>query len=102
MAVSTNKRLEWDVKDPDEVIDMDLKWTKSLTDAVGVADSITTSTWTVVVGTVDIDDDEFTPVITKVWLSGGTLGENCELLNRITTALGRTLDQTVYLKIRKR
>ena len=37
---------------------------------------------------------------TLIWLSGGTEGESYDLLNRITTAAGRTRDQTCVLKIK--
>lgn len=87
----------WPNKDPDEVTDFDINWTKRLD-----GDTIVSSAWTVVNGTVVINSDSESATLTKVWLSGGTLGETCELRNRITTAGGRTYDQTVLLKIRKR
>lgn len=96
-------RLEWDFKDPDEVLDFDIDWESALTDEEGNVDVINASDWSLTVaGGLTIDSEQFTNQATKIWLSDGTLGANCELLNRITTTGGRTLDQTVFLKIRKR
>jgi len=83
-----------DPKDPDEVLDYVVDWTKPL-----AGDVISTSTWTVPTGVskgVDMFDDS----TTTIWLSGGSAGENYALINRITTAAGRTREQTCTLKCR--
>ena len=91
-------RISWDFKDPDEELDYDINWS----DRLPSGDTIVSSDWTIVAGNVTNFNEAFTTSVTKIWLSGGTLGETCELLNRVETAGGRTMDQTVYLKIKKR
>lgn len=91
--------MKWPNKDPNEVLDYDLDWTYRL-DGDTIAGS--SSTFTVVTGTVVIDSQHNTTAVAKVWLSGGTDGETCEILNRVVTDGGRTMDQTVELKIKSR
>ncbi len=83
-------------KDPNEVVDYDITWADQMTD---LDDTIATSTWTVPAG-ITKDTSSNTTTRTKVWLSGGTTGETYTLLNRITTTGGRTLDQSVKLKMK--
>lgn len=82
-------------KDPDELLDYDLDWSGRLDDG----DSITDSEWTVPDG-LTAGPTSMSQTATKIWLSGGTLGENYTLLNRITTAEGRILDQSAKLRVR--
>lgn len=87
-------------KDPDEVKDYVLDWS----DRLDTGDTISTSAWSVVTTGVDlitIDSDDNDDTTTTVWLSAGTLDVQYELLNRVVTTGGRTLDQTVYIKVRK-
>lgn len=88
--------LAWPFKDPDEILDYSIDWTARIDDG----DSINTSTWILDIGDVVIDSDFVTGLVTTVWLSGGTIGVLSELTNRITTVEGRTMDQTVKLKIK--
>lgn len=81
-------------KDPDEVLDYVVNWQTPL-----AGDMITTSTWTLPTG-IAAGANTHTDTTTTIWLSGGTDGENYDLLNRITTAGGRTRDQTCTLKVR--
>ncbi len=83
-------------KDPQDVLDYEIKWDKFLDDT----DTISGSVFTIVSGTCVIDSDSFTDTTTTVWLSGGEDGETCEVLNHITTASGREKDQTGILKIK--
>ena len=87
--------LIWPSKDPDEVLDYEVDWTKRLD-----GDTISTSAFTVPTGTVVVDSSSTTTTVAKVWLSGGTLDETCEVLNRVVTAGGRTFDQTMKLRIK--
>lgn len=82
------------IKDPDEVLDYVRDWSAILGD-----DTIATSTWVVPSG-ITKNSDTNTTTTTTVWLSGGTLGEDYALVNRITTAGGRTLDKTLTFMIR--
>lgn len=83
-------------KDPDEVVDYDLSWADQMTED---ADTIATSTWTVPTGIIK-DSQNNTTTRTKIWVSGGTAGESYICLNRVVTAGGRTLDQSVKLKVK--
>lgn len=83
-------------KDPDEVVDYDLSWADLMTDDT---DTIASSTWTVPAG-ITKDSSSNTTTVTKVWLSGGTANVTYTLLNRVVTAGGRTLDQSVKLKMK--
>lgn len=88
--------LTWPFKDPDEVLDYNIDWSGRL----GI-DTILTSTWFPPVGITD-EEEESTTTLTTIWLSGGTVGTTYAFLNRITTAGGRTMDQTVNLKIKEK
>jgi hypothetical protein len=81
-------------KDPDEVLDYQIDWSAPL-----AGDVITTSTWTVPTGLVG-GIEQNTNTTTTIWLSGGTLDQDYQVHNRITTAAGRTRDQTCILKVR--
>jgi hypothetical protein len=88
--------LTWPFKDPDEVLDYKIDWAPRLAE-----DTITTSTWTVPDGiTKDRDDKDETS--TTIWLSSGVLNASYEILNRIVTVGGRTMDQTVKIKIKSK
>lgn len=91
--------LKWDDKDPDDVDAFQIEWTDRLT-----TETIVTSTWTIdpATGTTPLTEDSSSNTTTRttIWLSGGDDGEDYELTNRITTTGGRTLDQTVKLKVR--
>jgi len=94
--------LTWPPKDPDEVLDYQINWagTPEVPGPLfASADIIATSTWIVPVG-ITKDSDSDTDTTTTIWLSGGTLGATYEFLNRITTTGGRTMDQSVRLRIR--
>lgn len=89
--------LTWEEpKDPDEVLDYQIDWSGRLDEA----DTIATSTWTVPDGLTEGAPDSFDDTTTTVWLTGGTLGTTYDLLNRVTTAGGRTMDQTMKLKVK--
>lgn len=83
-------------KDPDDVLDYSIDWTARLDDA----DSIQSSDWSVVDGDVVIDSQSTSGAKTLVWLSGGTDATTGILLNRVVTIGGRTMDQTVSIKIK--
>lgn len=90
--------LTWPPKDPNEVLDYDIDWTDRLEDG----ETISSSTFTVSSGDVEIDSDTDAAGVTTVWLSGGTDNTTCVILNRITTSEGRTYDQSVKLRIRSK
>lgn len=82
------------VKDPDEVLDYVRDWT-----AVLDGDTIATSTWTPDDG-ITVDSNSHDTTTATAWISGGILGATHLVLNRITTAGGRTFDKTLRFQIR--
>lgn len=83
-------------KDPNSVLDYAVDWSAWLG-----TDTIATATWTVPTGLTKASDSATTTVAT-VWLSGGTVGTEYSVNCRITTAGGRTEDQTLVFYIRER
>ena len=88
--------LSWPYKDPDEVLDYQLDWMARL-----AGDTIASSTWIVPNG-ITKNSDSKTETTTTIWLSGGTIGASLSITNRIKTAGGRTMDQSVSLKIKEK
>lgn len=85
------------VKDPDANLDYEVDWTAWLPDG----DTITASLWIVPTGVTKTDEANTTATAT-VWLSGGTVGTNYDVTNRITTAAGRVDDRTIRIKVKQR
>lgn len=89
--------LKWPPKDKDAVLDYTVDWTAWLD-----GDTIDTSIFLVddvsITEEFDTNDDS----TTTIWLSGGTDGITYTFINRITTAGGRTQDQSVKLKVKER
>lgn len=87
----------WPSKDPQEVLDYQFNWTARLV----TGETIVASVCTVVAGTVVKDSEGFSPEgIVTVWLSGGTLNEQCQITNHVTTSFGREYEETGKLRIR--
>lgn len=85
-----------DPKDADATVDYNVNWGKKHLRG----DTILTSDWDVPAG-ITKESDSHTSGITTIWLSGGTPGENYSLTNQITTAQGRTLEQTIVIRVRE-
>lgn len=83
-------------KDPDGVADYSLDYSGDLGGA-SAADTIATSTWTVPDG-ITQNSESHTTKTTTIWLSGGTLGQDYELLNRIVSVGGRTFDGILFVR----
>ncbi len=83
-------------KDPDAVLDYTINWTKWLG-----SDTISVSTWTVPSGLTE-DSDTSGDSSTTIWLSGGTVDANYNIVNHITTAAGREEDQTLIIRCREK
>jgi hypothetical protein len=88
--------LSWDKKDPNEVDSFGVDWSERLSAS---SDTISSSDWIVPSGITE-DSASNTTSTTTIWLSGGTDGNDYEIVNRIVTTGGRTLDQTIKLKVR--
>jgi hypothetical protein len=82
-------------KDPDEVLDYDIDWRKRL-----AGDSIVTSLAILDSGDVTIESQDFLEGVQKLWLSGGTVGTTSLITVRITTLDGRTMEESVKIKIK--
>ena len=120
--------LRWPAKDPDEILDFEVDWTRRLwseaealqyADAIAAdpskaddvpssvvppSDTLNGSTFTLPTQTgsnqLVANSSTRTSTRTKVWLAGGVVGMSYLVENRITTVGGRTMDQTVKLKIK--
>jgi hypothetical protein len=76
--------LKWPNKDPDEVLDYQIDWSRRL-----YSDTIVTSTWpTTLPAGLTLGVMTNTLRTTTVWLSGGVNGTTYTLTNRITTVGG--------------
>ena len=86
-------------KAPDTRLDYTVDWSKWLEPLSG--DTITDVDWTVPTG-IDIPTDPtfapfFTTTAATIWLEGGTLGVNYDIVCHITTAAQRTEDHTFII-----
>lgn len=80
-------------KDPNATLDYKVDWEAWLD-----GDTIATSAWTVPDG-LTADADSNTTTSATVWLSGGTEGTTYTVLNRVTTAAGRTDDRSILIRV---
>ena len=91
--------LYWPDKDPDEVLDYVHDWTDRLA-STDDGDTVVSVLTLVTKGTVVLDSPaSLAGRFQTTWLSGGTACETCIITLRAVTALGRTYDETVTLKI---
>lgn len=67
-------------KDPGATLDYSVDWSEFLE----TGENIVASTWTVPAGLTTVTTS-YISTKTTVWLSGGTLGQSYELVNRVTT-----------------
>ncbi len=80
-------------KDPDAALDYQIDWSIWLD-----SDTISSSSWVAEDG-ITIDGDTNTATATTIWLSGGTLGVQYLVTNRITTTGGRTDDRSITIVV---
>jgi len=90
----------WPDKDPGEQLDYRIDWKDRLL-VNRVTDSIASSTWTGTSG-ITIASNNFSGTFTTVWLAGGTIGTTYTVTNTIVTTGGRTMVQSVSIKIATR
>jgi hypothetical protein len=105
-------------KQPNEVLDYVMDWRRRLYGAdefaraieqewagqpvtITPADQIARSQFTLPPG-ITATASENTATQAKIWLSGGADGEIYEIRNEIVTAGGRTMNQTVRIRIRSK
>ena len=84
------------VKDPDAVLDYQVNWSDWLN-----GDTISTSAFAADPG-ITVDSDANTSTAATVWLSGGTAGSIYQVVNSITTAAGRSDDQTITIFVQQK
>lgn len=82
------------VKDSNATKDYQVDWAKWLV----LGDTIATSTFIVPAG-ITKQSESNTVTTSTVWLSGGTTGTEYLVVARITTAQGRTEDQTLIILV---
>lgn len=87
--------LNWPYKDPNEILDYTLDWSARL----GNEDHIVSSSWVSSSTDVTMTQNSFTDTTSVLWLSGGIARKSYKFTNTITTFKGRTMEQTVGLKI---
>ena len=84
-------------KDPSAVLDYRIDWSAWLAGG----DSIMTSSWAVPPG-ITKDSESHTATTTTIMLSGGTVGQNYDITNTITTAAGLTDCRTLRIPVADR
>lgn len=83
-------------KDPDEKLDFTINWA----DFLGTDTISGTPVWVVPTGiTQSTPAPSNTTTTTTIWLTGGTIGAEYELVNRIVTAGGRMADRSLRIRL---
>lgn len=90
LAVSSTRTPDYE-KDVSDIVDYSKSWHQLGTD------SILTSTWES--DGLTIVSNSYTGLVTTVTVSGGTERAIHNLTNTITTAMGRTLQRTIYVAV---
>lgn len=90
--------LIWPNKDENEVLDYKIDWSARLVDG----DTLISSVFIITPSGLVEDSSTFDTTTSTIWLSAGINNENYNILNRVETAQGRIMDQTVRLSIRTR
>ena len=83
-------------KDSNAKLDYSINWAPWLVKAGN--DAIQASEWIAPAG-ISATGETFTSTRTTIWLQGGELGQEYDLINRITTVGGRIEDCTIRIKI---
>ena len=83
-------------KDPQAILDYGFRYSGWL----GI-DTITASTWTVPTGLTKVSDS-FTATTATIWLSGGAISEQYQVVNKIVTVGQRTDERTLVVNIEQK
>jgi|GEM_PF-877479 len=92
--LQTDNRGLWAEQDKDEFLDYSMDWS----DWLDVGDTIATSVWDDVPGLV-LSQSSHSDTLAKIWVQGGAPTTWYAVVNRITTAMGRTGDRAFRLFI---
>lgn len=84
--------LNWPAKDPDEVLDYFVDWAARL-----AGDTIDTVVWIVPSGLTK-NSESRDGARTTIWLAGGQPASVYQVTCRITTAGGRTMEETIVIR----
>lgn len=84
-------------KDPSAVLDYGFDWEKYLLEDETISESV----WTMATG-LTADSDQIADTSTKVWISGGTVGEQYTVANKITTTDGRVDERSLNIIVENR
>lgn len=84
--------LYWPEKDPDEILDYTIDWSNRLS-----TDTIADSAWSVPTDLTIVTSSK-TSTTTTIWLADGIAGNTYTITHTITTAAGRTLEETIQLR----
>ena len=87
----------WPAKDPDEVLDYAHDWSARLGEDTLAGNSTAAEDDQ---SGVAIDSQSFADGVQTVWVSGGAHGRTATITLRLTTAGGRTYEETALLPIR--
>lgn len=86
----------WPSKDPDDILDYVVDWTRRL----DAGDTISDAEFTLATDAgLTVQSSSFTNTTATVWLINGNAGETASIRCRIDTAGGRRFDQTISLPI---
>lgn len=88
----------WENKDPDEKRRVGIDWSGDLE----AGDKINASTWTVVVGTVTIEDEDNNDTTVACRIAGGADGESARIKNHSVSLNGEHFECTMRMDIRTR
>jgi hypothetical protein len=84
-------------KDPNATLDYTVDWGQWLTNETIFG----TPTWVVPDGITKYSESN-TVTTATIWLTGGTVGTNYDVVCRIVTTAGRVNDQTITIKVVER
>jgi len=85
-------------KDPDATLDYSIDWSDWLD-----GDTISSMTYVADTGiTVETARNTETDTVSTLWVSGGTVGNQYDIVCRVTTAAGRIDDRTVRFIIKEK
>lgn len=89
----------WPSKDPDEVVDYAIDWSRRIDGQDYIVDSQWVAETPAVQGSPAMGPyaDSFGGKTTVVWLEGGSLGTRASFTNTVTTFAGRVLQQSVSI-----
>lgn len=81
------------VKDPNAVLDYSVDW------SLWLGSDVIDSSTTILPTGLTSPHESGTTTRSTIWLAGGTVRRNYDVVNRIVTVGGRTNDQTIRIKI---